>query len=237
MEKIVRRAYRLTGVVQGVGFRPHVAQVARKYPISGFCGNDDVSVFIQAQGDTEALDGFMREMLDTLPPLAYVADVLQQDIPVQAEDSGGDKAGGARFEIAASKRAAGARTLIPPDVTICEDCLADIQDPQNRRYGYAFTTCTNCGPRLSIIKDLPYDRPLTTMADFPMCPQCQAEYADSADRRYHAQPISCYECGPHIWLVDAAEIAEPDPFAFLKSIIRRQSFGTVRAGRERKSTR
>lgn len=103
----------------------------------------------------------------------------------------------------------GARTLIPPDAATCPDCLADMADPGNRRHGYAFTTCTNCGPRLTIIEDLPYDRPATTLRVFPMCAACRAEYTDPADRRYHAQPISCYACGPRLWLETPPKPASP----------------------------
>ena len=192
---LTRREYLLRGVVQGVGFRPHVAVVAARHPISGFVGNDDRQVFIEAQGEPEAIEEFIAEVLDTLPPLASVISVSQRSLDLGAETD---------FRIVASRRTPGVRTLIPPDVATCPDCLADMADPSNRRFGYAFTTCTNCGPRLTIIEDLPYDRPATTMRVFEMCPTCRAEYTDPTDRRYHAQPISCYDCGPHLWLEDAA---------------------------------
>ncbi|MEE9964999.1 MAG: carbamoyltransferase HypF [Propionicimonas sp.] len=192
---LTRREYLLRGVVQGVGFRPHVAVVAARHPISGFVGNDDRQVFIEAQGEPEAIDEFITEVLATLPPLATVISVSQRSLGLGAE---------ADFSIVASRRTPGVRTLIPPDVATCPDCLADMADPSNRRFGYAFTTCTNCGPRLTIVEDLPYDRPATTMRVFEMCPACRAEYTDPTDRRYHAQPISCYDCGPQLWLEDAA---------------------------------
>lgn len=187
----VRWRIHLYGVVQGVGFRPHVAQVAGRFPITGLCGNDDRKVFIEAQGQEKVLDAFLSELLATLPPLAHVVSRSVTALPLVDEQS---------FRIVSSEHIAGARTLIPPDVATCPDCLADMADPTNRRYRYPFTTCTNCGPRLTIIEDLPYDRPLTTMKKFPMCPSCEREYTDITDPRYHAQPISCPDCGPTLWI-------------------------------------
>jgi hydrogenase maturation protein HypF len=201
---LVRREYLLRGVVQGVGFRPHVAVVAARHPITGFVGNDDRQVFIEAEGDADALDVFIDDLLATLPPLARVIAMSSHDLPLAGEPG---------FRIVASRRLPGVRTLIPPDVATCDDCLADMADPNDRRYGYPFTTCTNCGPRLTIIEDLPYDRPATTMRGFGMCPACRAEYADPDDRRYHAQPISCPDCGPVLWLARPGDDAAARPFA------------------------
>lgn len=198
---VVRREYLLRGVVQGVGFRPHVAQVASRHPVSGFCGNDDAQVFLEVQGEPAAVDAFWDELVATLPPLATIISTsVRMLAPTPATGTG--------FAIVASRRGGGARTLIPPDVATCTDCLAEMADPANRRHRYAFITCTNCGPRLSIIQDLPYDRPATTMKAFPMCVRCRREYADPADRRYHAQPISCYSCGPRLWLADPRDPAQ-----------------------------
>jgi hydrogenase maturation protein HypF len=202
---LIRREYLLRGVVQGVGFRPHVAVVAARYPLTGLVGNDDRQVFLEVQGSPEVLDAFVAELLASLPPLARVIAVTFRELPAMAEETG--------FRIVASRHLPGVRTLIPPDVATCDHCLADMADPANRRFGYAFTTCTNCGPRLTIIEDLPYDRPSTTMRVFEMCPSCAAEYTNPADRRFHAQPISCYDCGPQLWLVDSPtpQMAEPTP--------------------------
>ena len=189
---MVRRQVTITGVVQGVGFRPHVARVASRYEITGLCGNDDNSVFIEAQGEVDQVQGFCDAVVDEAPPMASVVSVRTVEMDPLADES--------QFTIVASRRAAGALTLVPADTAVCADCLADIRDPGNRRHGYPFTTCTNCGPRLSIIRDVPYDRPSTTMARFEMCPACRREYEDPADRRYHAQPISCFDCGPDLWL-------------------------------------
>ena len=188
----MRRAYRLRGVVQGVGFRPHVAKVAANFPISGFVGNDDESVFIEAQGAASDIENFMTKMLATLPPLASVLQSVCRDIPEKEGEDG--------FRIVSSRRRSGARTLIPPDTATCPDCRQEMADPNNRRYHYPFITCTNCGPRATIMLDLPYDRDTTTMVKFPMCPACQAEYTDPENRRYHAQPVSCFDCGPVLWV-------------------------------------
>lgn len=204
----IRRRIHLHGVVQGVGFRPHVAQVAARFPITGFCGNDDRKVFIEAQGPEPVLDAFLAEVLETLPPLAHVISHTVSTLSLVDEPS---------FRIVSSTHVAGARTLIPPDVATCPDCLADMADPTNRRYRYPFTTCTNCGPRLTIIEDLPYDRPLTTMKKFPMCPSCEREYTDINDRRYHAQPISCPDCGPRLWIEG---VACDDPIAKAQELLR-----------------
>jgi len=182
----------LRGIVQGVGFRPHVARLALEYGVSGFCGNDDESVFVEAQGPPETVTAFLDAIVARAPALARVLDRDDTPAPVVPAEPG--------FRIVASRRASGVVTLIPPDVAPCPDCLRELADPADRRYRYPFITCTNCGPRLSIIRDVPYDRPATTMAGFPMCPACAAEYADPADRRYHAQPISCFDCGPRLWL-------------------------------------
>jgi hydrogenase maturation protein HypF len=173
-----------------------VAKTAARFAVTGFCGNDDESVFIEAQGEAAVVERFLDAVVAEAPPLARVLTRQDRRLGVVAGESG--------FRIVASRRAPGAVTLISPDVATCADCLRDMADPSNRRFHYPFTTCTNCGPRLSIIRDVPYDRPLTTMADFPMCEACRAEYEDPADRRYHAQPISCFDCGPRLWL-EAAE--------------------------------
>jgi hydrogenase maturation protein HypF len=173
-----------------------VARVAAQHGVTGLVGNDEAAVFIEAQGSQAQVGRFIDAVLGGLPPLARVASwAASPAAPVAGETA---------FSIVASRQAAGGRTLIPPDVAPCPDCLREMRDPADRRHRYPFITCTNCGPRLSIIRDLPYDRPATTMAAFPMCPACAAEYRDPANRRYHAQPISCFDCGPRLWLADAA---------------------------------
>lgn len=197
----IRREHLLRGVIQGVGFRPHVAAVAARHRVTGFCGNDDREVFIEVQGEPPEVDAFMKQVLDDAPPLSRILGHEVRDLPVRGESA---------FSILESRRAAGARTLLPPDVATCPDCLAEMRDPADRRFGYPFITCVNCGPRLTIIEDLPYDRPNTTMRDFPLCPACAAEYADPGNRRHHAQPISCFDCGPRLWLEEPGAGSSPD---------------------------
>ncbi|WP_307829474.1 carbamoyltransferase HypF [Antrihabitans stalagmiti] len=191
---IERRRTIVRGIVQGVGFRPFVARLAGELHLSGYCGNDDSSVFIEVEGPTWALDEFDRRLHAESPPLAVVVDVVREARPPE-----GDRV----FEISASRRTAAARTLVSPDVAMCTDCSREFGDPDDRRYRHPFINCTNCGPRLTVITDLPYDRPATTMAAFEMCERCAREYSDPADRRFHAQPISCHDCGPHVVALSA----------------------------------
>jgi hydrogenase maturation protein HypF len=202
-----RRRLVIRGVVQGVGFRPFVARLAAELRLTGQCGNDEVSVFVEAEGSAGALDDLTHRIRAEAPPLSLVIDIATEALDVQGDVS---------FTIVDSRSLPGVRTLVPPDVATCEDCLGEMTDPGDRRYRHPFVTCTNCGPRFTIIEDLPYDRPATTMAAFPMCQKCAAEYADPSDRRYHAQPISCHDCGPRVWAeaggVEASEwrVAEGD---------------------------
>jgi hydrogenase maturation protein HypF len=177
----------ITGVVQGVGFRPFVHRLATSLGLTGFVGNDARSVFAEIQGPRGGVAEFRRRLRSDAPPLALITSVTSSVLDVRPEDG---------FRIVASTDAAGARTLVPPDVATCDDCLRELFDPADRRYRHPFITCTNCGPRFTIITDLPYDRPATTMAGFPMCATCRSEYEDPGDRRFHAQPIACPGCGP-----------------------------------------
>ncbi len=179
------------GVVQGVGFRPFVYGLATRLGLSGFVGNDSHGVFIEIEGAEPALDHFLQALLAEAPPLAHIESVNSRPIAPQQS---------ATFEIVHSQAQAAAHTLISPDLCICDACLAELFDPQNRRYRYPFINCTHCGPRFTITRDIPYDRPLTTMADFVMCPRCRAEYENPLDRRFHAQPNACAECGPQVEL-------------------------------------
>ncbi|GAA4488289.1 carbamoyltransferase HypF [Rhodococcus olei] len=187
---IERRRLIVRGVVQGVGFRPFVAGLARELRLGGYCGNDDAGVFLEIEGPAADLDEFARRLHVDAPPLAVLTDVRGATRAPRGECD---------FRIVESHRAAGARTLVPPDVATCADCLRELHDPTDRRHRHPFVNCTHCGPRYTVITDLPYDRPATTMARFPMCPTCAREYADPTDRRYHAQPICCPDCGPRIF--------------------------------------
>jgi len=182
-----RIAVRVTGVVQGVGYRPFVYGQATELGLSGLVGNDAGGVFVEAQGAADALETLVRA-LRVGPPLSRVDQVTVSDLVPVAE---------AGFRIVASTDDAG-RTSIPPDTRVCDDCLREMRDPADRRHGYAFIACTNCGPRYTIVTGLPYDRPNTTMAQFPLCRECQAEYDDPASRRFHAQPTACPSCGPQL---------------------------------------
>jgi hydrogenase maturation protein HypF len=182
-----RVAIRVTGVVQGVGYRPFVHGAAQDLGLTGFVGNDPGGVFIEAQGPAAGIDALVSA-LHVGPPMSHVASVVVSDRPVTVGDG---------FRIAASVGDDGV-TSIPPDTAVCPDCLAEMRDPSDRRYGYPFIACTNCGPRYTIVTGLPYDRPFTTMVDFPLCPACQAEYDDPVSRRFHAQPTACPECGPSL---------------------------------------
>ncbi len=182
----------MRGLVQGVGFRPFVWHLAQQAGLVGEVLNDGGGVLIRLQSGAEGLMAALRE---NPPPLARIDALELRDYADLLPESG--------FHITASAGGA-ARTGITPDAATCPDCLAEVLDPENRRYRYAFINCTNCGPRLSITRAIPYDRAHTTMADFPMCPVCQGEYDDPANRRYHAQPNACPDCGPQLELVNAA---------------------------------
>ena len=193
----VRQRFTVTGVVQGVGFRPFVHRIASELGLAGFVGNDSGAVFLEVQGPATRVSEFGRRLYAEAPPLARISGVSVVDIDTNTADAAG-------FRIAESQPAAAATTAIPPDIALCEDCLAELFNPDDRRYRHPFVTCTNCGPRLTIIKALPYDRPATTMAAFAMCDRCADEYRDPGNRRFHAQPIACPDCGPSLWFASTA---------------------------------
>jgi hydrogenase maturation protein HypF len=182
------------GAVQGVGFRPFVYRLATQLRLNGWVLNSSQGVFIEVEGPRDSLQTFLIRLEKEKPPLAIVQSL---------ECSFLDAVGYDCFEIRYSEQTGPKSALILPDVAICSDCLQEIFDPANRRYRYPFTNCTNCGPRFSIIEELPYDRPNTSMKQFKMCRSCQAEYDDPADRRFHAQPNACSQCGPHLELWDS----------------------------------
>jgi hydrogenase maturation protein HypF len=188
----VRQRFTVVGVVQGVGFRPFVHRLATDLGLTGFVGNDSGSVFIEVQGSIAGVEEFGRRLRTDAPPLARINAVAVVDVEANAGEGG-------RFRIVDSRTVPGASTPIPPDIAVCDECVAELFNNQNRRYRHPFITCTNCGPRFTIIRSLPYDRPATTMSTFAMCDRCAEEYHDPADRRFHAQPIACPECGPSLW--------------------------------------
>jgi hydrogenase maturation protein HypF len=193
-------AVRVEGTVQGVGFRPFVYSLATRLGLGGVVGNDVDGVFAEVEGDPGAVEEFLAALERDAPPLARIDRVATRAMR---------PGGGASFTIAPSGSGGQRNTLVSPDSAMCADCLRELTDPADRRFGYAFINCTNCGPRFTIVRDVPYDRALTTMAGFTMCARCEAEYHDPADRRFHAQPTCCPACGPRLSLLaaDASAIA------------------------------
>jgi len=190
----MRQRFTITGQVQGVGFRPFVYRIALDHGVTGSVNNASAGVLIEIQGDAGQVGGFAEDLTGKLPPLARIVTLDFEELPpVDGEDG---------FTILESTKSEGHSVLISPDVATCEECLNDIRDPDNRRYRYPFTNCTNCGPRYTITRSIPYDRPQTSMAGFALCPECAAEYTDPLDRRFHAQPNACPRCGPKTWLTD-----------------------------------
>jgi hydrogenase maturation protein HypF len=204
MFDIVRKRIRITGVVQGVGFRPFVWRRATRLHLSGWVENDAAGVVVEVQGVAAAVERFLDGLAAAVPPLAHVTALDITDTPHAGAIPG------ERFTILESAVAAGPRrAVVPPDIAPCGACLAELDDPADRRHGYAFINCTDCGPRFTIIDTLPYDRRRTTMRSFAMCPACEAEYRDPASRRFHAQPNACPTCGPAVWF--AAHASGPVP--------------------------
>lgn len=187
----------VTGVVQGVGFRPFVYRTALEHRLRGWVKNTSGSVDMEVEGDAHDVQGFLSDLKDRLPPLASIN---------RFEVAFDSPRGFHGFEIKESEERPGQCQLVPPDIATCDDCRAEVFLEENRRYSYPFTNCTNCGPRFTIIDDLPYDRPKTTMRAFPMCPDCEEEYGNPLDRRFHAQPNACHVCGPRLSLVDKAGV-------------------------------
>ncbi|MGA7235851.1 MAG: acylphosphatase, partial [Bryobacteraceae bacterium] len=194
----VRKRIEIQGIVQGVGFRPFVHRIAKRLDIRGWVLNTSDGVVIEAEGSETDILRFLRALETELPPLARIERLRLSDHAPR---------GDADFVIEDSVSQLGRFAFVPPDIATCDACAADFTAPDNRRFGYPFTNCTNCGPRYSIIRDVPYDRPKTTMAPFQMCARCAEEYADPLDRRFHAEPNACPECGPSPALLSVGELA------------------------------
>ncbi len=186
---------RVEGTVQGVGFRPFVYRLADELDLAGWVLNDSRGVLVEAEGEPAALARLLERLRSDAPPLAVVERVSEEPL---------DPSGEPGFRITESEDRGSADAPVSPDMATCDECLAEIMDPGNRRHRYPFTNCTNCGPRFTIVRGVPYDRPLTTMASFEMCARCRAEYEDPLDRRFHAQPNACPDCGPSLSLTDRA---------------------------------
>jgi hydrogenase maturation protein HypF len=220
--RMERRAITVEGIVQGVGFRPFVYALALQLELRGFVKNQSGRVLIEAEGTSAALDRFTRELREKSPPLARI-DALSCESQEALRDED-------RFRIEPSDHYAGTPIFISPDVATCDACLVELFDPSDRHYQYPFLNCTNCGPRLTIIRGAPYDRVRTTLASFPMCPACAAEYNDPGDRRFHAQPAACPACGPRLSVCQASgePIETDDPLAFFVDALRRGRIGALK---------
>ena len=180
---------KVRGIVQGVGFRPFIYRLAKRFGLTGFVSNTEEGVLIKASGDLNSLEGFLVSIRNEAPPLSRILDIQKRELEFKAFDT---------FKVISSSKSGKVSTQIPPDIATCRECIDDILERDNRRYHYPFTNCTNCGPRYTIIESLPYDRPKTSMKVFKMCPECQREYNDPENRRFHAQPNACPLCGPRL---------------------------------------
>ncbi|MCE5196239.1 MAG: carbamoyltransferase HypF [Negativicutes bacterium] len=206
---MVRYAVEIQGIVQGVGFRPFVYRIANSFSLAGFVLNTSQGVSLEIEGSPAACAAFLTELQENPPSMALIEKITVKELPLRGEPG---------FRILASL--AGTRNaMISPDIGICADCMRDITEKGNRRYHYAFTNCTNCGPRFTIIRDIPYDRKNTTMAEFTQCEPCQKEYEDPADRRFHAQPNACPDCGPHLSFYEDGESLAGDVYDLFQSRI------------------
>lgn len=199
----------VTGIVQGVGMRPFVYREAMAHGICGWVLNAGDGVHIEAHAPADALDAFVAALSEHAPAAARVEHVEVVDLAANGWDAANEQG----FRIVASQDQTAHTTLVSPDIATCDDCLRELFDPADRRYHYPFINCTNCGPRFTIIRSLPYDRAATSMDCFPICPKCAAEYADPLDRRFHAQPDACFDCGPHITWREAGVGNEPSEAA------------------------
>ncbi len=215
-----RKHIQVRGIVQGVGFRPFVYKLAKGLGLTGYVFNSSSGVTIEVEGGGSELESFLRTLKEDPPALAEITQITVSEVAVQG-DTG--------FSILHSREEAGEFALVSPDAGTCDACWRDFGDPSNRRYGYPFTNCTHCGPRYTIIRDIPYDRATTTMSTFVMCSDCQAEYEDPGDRRFHAQPNACAVCGPSLALVESGSQAS---FAGANSLsIIRQTRALLREGK------
>ena len=196
----------ITGIVQGVGFRPFVYNLAIEQGLTGWVLNASDGVHTVVEGEDAVVEAFPQAIRDRAPAMAVIENIIAEEIEPE---------GFRDFEIRASRAEEGAMTLVSPDIATCPECAAELFDPADRRYRYPFINCTNCGPRFTIIGDVPYDRPMTSMRDFPMCPQCAEEYGDPRDRRFHAQPDACFICGPRLYLMPSLVAADDPTWLFV----------------------
>src|SRR5215831_7811696 len=190
---IARVQIQVGGIVQGVGFRPFVFSLAQRYDLKGRVHNNEAGVLIDLEGERDAISRLLEELKTRPPTLARIESLEYQNLePAHYDD----------FRIVTSVVTGHRFVPLSPDIATCNDCLRELFDPADRRFRYPFINCTNCGPRFTIIEDVPYDRATTTMAEFAMCPACAREYEDPRDRRFHAQPVACAACGPRVSFLD-----------------------------------
>jgi hydrogenase maturation protein HypF len=212
----MRRTHcRVTGIVQGIGFRPFVYRIAKRERLVGFVRNSPAGVTIEIQGSSERVDALLSALRDEAPPHSRILTLDVEDMAPIAEDDS--------FVILESEfEPDGRAALVPPDLAVCDDCLREMRDPSDRRHRYPFLNCTRCGPRFTIVRSVPYDRSRTSMAAFPMCALCRAEYENPADRRHHAEPTACPDCGPRVWMTtpDGASVHQEDPIEAARRALR-----------------
>jgi len=223
MEEI-RACVQIEGIVQGVGFRPFVYGLALEHDLKGWVLNDEKGVTIEIEGEKNRVNGFLSG-LSVPPPIATIEKTAVQYLSPVGYDG---------FEIKNSQQGEDRRALVSPDIATCKDCLNELFDPHDRRFHYPFINCTNCGPRFTIIEDIPYDRESTTMAPFSMCPICSREYHDPLNRRFHAQPNACPECGPALKLFTnlGKEITTHDPITEVMPVMQQGRRSSPASGRE-----
>ncbi|MBP2645012.1 MAG: Acylphosphatase [Firmicutes bacterium] len=201
----------VTGIVQGVGFRPFVYNLARRFALAGWVQNIGSGVIIEIEGVPFAVESFVQALKTEVPPVAVLEEIWADPCELKGESD---------FIIRKSEAKAERQVFVSPDVATCADCQREITDPKDRRYRYPFTNCTNCGPRYTIITGTPYDREQTTMAEFTMCSTCREEYQDPSNRRFHAQPNACPECGPSYRLFnEQKEIQSGEPIETARQLI------------------
>ncbi len=220
-DKVIRTRLTIEGIVQGVGFRPFIYNLAQQHHLKGYVLNNPEGVQVEIEGKPVDLKEFLKALPESLPPQAHIVSIKEETLP---------PCNFTHFEIRESSVAEKRTALISPDLAICKDCLHELFNRRDRRYRYPFINCTNCGPRYTIIDDIPYDRPHTSMKTFAMCPSCQQEYDDPSNRRFHAQPNACWDCGPQVTLTDATGqiIATPDPVAEAGTLLARGSIVAIK---------
>jgi len=217
--RILRKQFRINGIVQGVGFRPFIYNLADQFNLTGTVSNSADGVMIEVQGNVENIDKFSTSIESIAPPISIISSINSVEIPLKNELT---------FSILQSENNTSVSTLISPDVAVCSDCVIELFNPEDRRFLYPFINCTNCGPRYTIIEHIPYDRPFTSMKDFTQCPECQDEYDNPNNRRFHAQPNACPTCGPQCELLDTEgkSIATENP---IKSVVEKIKSGKIAA--------